>query len=150
MLKKKHFLKNTKGTAAIEFALILPILFLLLSGVINFGLILINKTQLDAVVSSGMLYAFGVSGVPSAVNTAMNATVLKNLSLFGPLTTTVTQFCQCLTGVNVPCNSTCMGGSSPGVYDQVTASSSVSLIALDFVLTNPFPTTNTGIIRTDK
>ena len=41
-----QFFKLSKGNVAIEFALLLPLLFLILSVVMNFGLILANKNQL--------------------------------------------------------------------------------------------------------
>jgi len=146
MMKNKFkFMQISKGNVAIEFAIILPMIFLLFSGVINLGLILINQNQLNAVVSAGMLYAFGNSSVPAAVQTAMqNSTTSIN-----PLTVTATQFCQCSTGPNVACTSTCSDGSAPGTYVTVTAQSQVDLIALDLILTNPFITSVQGTIRTN-
>ena len=138
-------IKNPSGNVAIEFAIILPIVFLMLSGVLNFGLILANQNQLNAVASVGMLYAFGNSSSPAAVKTAMqNATT--NLT---PLTVTATQFCQCSNGTNIACSKTCTGGVVPGTYVTVTANSQVNLIALDYLLTNPFVTSVQGTIRTN-
>ena len=140
----KNFFKTSKGNVVIEFAFVLPVLVLLLSGVINFGLILANKNQLNGVVSAGLLYAFGNSSVPSAVQLAMtNSTT--NLS---PLTVTATTFCQCLDGTQPVCTSTCPGGITPPKYVTVTAESQVSLVALDFILSDPFVTNAQGTIRT--
>lgn len=140
-----HFFK-TAGGAAIEFAILLPIFILIFSGIINFGLILINQNQLNGVVSAGMLYAFGNSSVPAAVQLAMtNSTT--NLT---PLTTTATTFCACLGGSPVLCTSTCSGGGTPLKYVTVTAQSQVSLVALNFVLTDPFITSAQGTIRTQR
>lgn len=141
-----QFLKITQGNVVIEFALVLPVLLLILSGVINFGLILANQNQLNGVVSAGMLYAFGNSSAPAAVQTAMTSST-TNLS---PLTVTATTFCQCLNGTKPLCTSTCPGGLSPPKYVTVTAQSQVSLVALDFVLPNPFVTNAQGTIRTEK
>ncbi len=145
MKVKYGFMKNSVGNVAIEFALVLPFIFLILSGVFNFGLILANQNKLDAVASAGMLYAFGNSSSPAAVQLAMqNSTT--NLT---PLTVTATQFCQCLNGSNPGCSKTCSDGSTPGTYVTVTAQSQVNLIALDFALTNPFITNVQGTIRTN-
>ena len=146
MKNNNHFFKTSKGSVVIEFAMVLPFLFLILSGVINFGLILANKNQLNGVISSGLLYAFGNSSVPAAVQLAMtNSTT--NLS---PLTVTATTFCQCLDGTQPLCTGTCSGGITPPKYVTVTAQSQVNLVALDFVLTNPFVTNSQGTIRTER
>ncbi len=142
---KYGFIRSSKGNAAIEFALVLPLVFLILSGVLNFGLILANQNQLNSVASAGMLYAFGVSSSPVAVQTAMqNSTT--NLT---PLTVTATQFCQCLNGTNLVCTNTCADGSTPGTYVTVTAQSQVIPLALAFVLPNPFVTHVQATIRTN-
>jgi Flp pilus assembly protein TadG len=141
-----HFLQSLRGNVAIEFAFVLPVILLLFSGIVNFGLILSNKNQLNGVVSAGMLFAFGNSSVPATVQAAMLAST-SNLS---PLTTTATTFCRCLSGSTPLCTATCPDGASPAKYVSVTASSQVSLIPLTLVLTNPFPTTASGTIRTTR
>lgn len=142
-----RFLTRAKGNVAIEFAIVLPFLFLLFSGIVNFGLILGNQNQVNGVVSAGMLFAFGNSSVPASVQAAMLASAPPNLS---PLTTTATTFCRCLNGTTPLCTSTCSDGSTPVKYVTVTASSQVDLVALDFVLTNPFVTSAQGTIRTTR
>lgn len=144
MKLKYDFIRNSLGNVAIEFALVLPFLLLILSGVFNFGLILANQNQLNAVASAGLLYAFGNSSSPAAVQTAM-----QNATNLTPLTVTATQFCQCLDGSNPGCSKTCAGGVTPGTYVTVTAQSKVNLIAIEFLLTNPFVTTAQGTIRTN-
>ena len=42
-LKKDVLLKNQKGTTVVEFAIILPLLLLLIFGIIEFGLFLFNR-----------------------------------------------------------------------------------------------------------
>ena len=142
---KFNFIKESESNVAIEFAIVVPVVFLLLFGVINFGLILGNQNQFNAVASAGMLYAFGKSSSPTAVQTAMTNSA-PNLT---PLTVTATQFCQCLNGANIVCTKTCAGGVVPGTYVTVTAQSQVNLIALNFILQDPFVTTIQGTIRTN-
>ena len=142
MLKFCKFMYNNKGNAAIEFAIVLPFLLLLLSGVINFGMILAKKNELTTVVSVGMLYAFGNSSVPANVNSAM-----VNATNIAPLTVTVTQFCQCIDNSQPGCGNNCGDGKPAPKYVMVTANSEVDLIALNFVLQNPYPLTVTGTMR---
>ena len=44
----KNFLKNTKAATAVEFAIILPVLLLLLLGIIQFGLTIFFDSSLNA------------------------------------------------------------------------------------------------------
>lgn len=143
------FFIRTQGNVAIEFAFILPFIFLFLSGVINFGLILGNQNRLNSVVSAGMLYAFGNSSTPASVQTAMQTATNLN-----PLTVTATKVCKCYPSSGAPsgaptasaCTSSCTG--TLGSYVIVTAQSQINPIALNFVLPNPFITRAKGTIRT--
>lgn len=157
MMNKSQLLKRSNGNVALEFALALPVFFLLLSGVINYGLILANQNLVNGVASAGMLYAFGNSSTASLVKTTMdNSTTNLGPLTTHPLTTTATTFCKCLTGTTpigaVPptCSGTCTDGSAVPKYVTVTAQSQVDLIALDFTLANPFVTSAQGTIRTQR
>jgi Flp pilus assembly protein TadG len=146
-MRMREFLFNTvKGSVAIEFALITPILLILLSGTINFGLILVNQNLLNQSASAGILYAFGNSSNTTLIQNAMSGST-PNLS---PLTTTATQFCQCA-GANVSCSTvTCSDGTTPAAYVSVTAQSQVTPILFDlFSLPSPFVTTSKGTVRTN-
>lgn len=144
MVIKEFLFKNVKGNVAIEFAIVAPFLFLLLSGVMNFGLILSNQHQLYSIVNAGMLYAAGQSKTPAEVQTIMQAAI----PTMSPLTVTASSFCQC-DGVGATCGSTCSGGNTASTYITMTAQSSVTLIAPDFIIANPFTTTVTGMVRTN-
>jgi len=136
-------LRKSNGNAAVEFALIMPILFLVLSGIFNFGLIIIQKNQLCSVLSAGLLYAVqGSSNLTNIQATMASATAMS------PLTVTTTQFCGCADGSTVSCLSFCSGGVTPASYITLTASSQVTLYALDFILTNPYPISDSITLRT--
>lgn len=142
MKSRSYLMKTTKGNVAIEFAIVLPVIFLVLSGVINFGLILINQNQLNAVASAGILYAYGNSPNPVTIQSIMN-----DATNITPLTVTATQVCNCLPGGNIACTGTCPSGTPPNTYISVTAQSQVSLLAPDFTITNPFVTNAQATIR---
>lgn len=149
------FLKQSRGNVAIEFALVLPIIFLLLSGIVNFGFILTYKNQLNSVVNAGLLYAYANPNAPTAtISTIM--TTSTTLTLSPAPTATVT--CKCLTTslasavtppyCTVPPLTACSDGSNPGTYVTATAQTSVPLFTLGLGLENPFPLISTGSIRT--
>jgi Flp pilus assembly protein TadG len=142
-MKISHFIKHTMGTAAIEFALLVPVIMLILFGIVNFGLIIAKKNELTGVVSVGMLYAFGNSNNPTLVETAM--TTSTNLL---PLSVTATQSCECVNGTQPGCTTNCPDGQLPAKYVSVTASSTVNLIQPTFGITDPFPISVQGKIRT--
>lgn len=135
-------LKDTKAVAAIEFALALPVLAILFSGLINLGLIITKKIQLVGIVSVGMLYAYGNSSTPSSVQTAM-----QNSTTLSPVTVSATQFCRCLNGAMPSCGSLCIDGFTAAKYDTVTASTQVTLITPLFTVQDPYPISVQGTIR---
>jgi Flp pilus assembly protein TadG len=48
--------RNQRGAAAVEFALVLPILLLVVFGIINFGIVLAQKSSLANAVRAGARY----------------------------------------------------------------------------------------------
>lgn len=140
----RTFFRKSQGTVAVEFAIILPFIFLLLSGVVNFGLILGNQTQLNSIVATGLLYAYSQ---PSLATSASVQTAMSTATTLSPLTVTATIYCECLDKSQPACSSTCTGGITPGTYVTVSAQSQVGLPSLDLVLPNPFITSAYGTIR---
>jgi Flp pilus assembly protein TadG len=140
----RKIFKNSKGTVAVEFAIVLPFLFLLLSGVVNFGLILANQTQLNSIIVAGLLYAYSQ---PSSATQASIQNAMSTATSLSPLTVTATIYCECVDTSQPGCSSTCTSGITPGTYVTATAQSQVSLPSLDFALPNPFITNANGTIR---
>ena len=67
-MKISKFLKNQKGAAAVEFAIIAPLLFVLLFGVIEFSALLYNKAVItnasrEAARYSATFYTNPVNGI---------------------------------------------------------------------------------------
>ena|SRR3990167_6379114 len=137
------FLRNNKGNIALEFAIVVPFLFVLLAGILNFGLIIANQNQLNSIVSAGLLYAACQDRTSAEVETVMN-----NVTTLSPITNTATLFCQCLGGSAVSCSSTCPDGTTPMRYITAQSQSQVTLIVPDFIVSNPFVTTAKSTVRT--
>ncbi len=120
-LARRWRLKNQKGTAAIEFALFVPVLVIFLTEVAELGFGLYQASCVYDAVEAGMLYAsknsFDAKGIASAIT---NATSLAGIQA-SPFPS---QFCGCPSakGIStIACASTCADGTTPSQYIQVNA-----------------------------
>jgi Flp pilus assembly protein TadG len=133
--------QSTRGNVAIEFAIVLPILLLLVIAVLDFGTVEFNKIYLRSAVNAGIASAFGVSPTPATVSLAVqNATPMKNLTI------SVTKSCKCANNTAISCTNTCTGGAVPDTYLQINASTSVSLTGVYAFLPNPYPLSEQAIM----
>jgi len=139
--------RGEEGAAAIEFALFLPFLLLLLTGVVEIGFSAYEAMQVSNAVNAGAVYAAakvgGTFDATSVANAAVAGAVLPTQLKTLTATPAPTQFCGCPTATGITnagaptsgsCASvaTCSGGSKPGLYVKVNASLAHSTI---------FPTT---------
>jgi Flp pilus assembly protein TadG len=112
------------GVAAIEFALISPILMILLGGVAEIGIAAYQAMQVQAAVEAGVLYAAqngasNLSAIELAVTSATGTTGITATPI--PLV-----FCGCPAAAGVVsqgsnCTTVCSGGAAPGQYVTVSA-----------------------------
>ncbi|WP_316229503.1 TadE/TadG family type IV pilus assembly protein [Bradyrhizobium sp. SZCCHNR1070] len=132
---KRSGRRSESGTAAIEFALFLPFLFILLVGTVDLGFAMYEAMQVSNAVEAGMLYA-AKNGWDSA---GITNSVLSASSVYPGGTPALTatpaprRFCGCpqATGITemaclfpIPPNPppTCADGiTTAGVYVQVNA-----------------------------
>jgi len=123
---------NESGTAAIEFALFLPFLALLLSGIVELGVSAYEAMQVSNAVEAGAYAAantttFSAASIASA--TTNGAALLPGSNAL-TATPAPTQFCGCPSAAGSvsnlgapPCSVTACSGSTPaGTYVQVNAS----------------------------
>ena len=121
-----------RGTAMVEFALVLPMLLLLLVGVLDLGFAIYDTLQVQAAATAGAQYA--------ARNTwdsgAISAEVAGATGTPGITATPVpTQVCGCTDGGQfsvVGCATRCPSGTAPGLYASVSAQ-------LQYQPTLPYP-----------
>jgi Flp pilus assembly protein TadG len=134
-----------KGTAAVEFALLAPILMTLLAGVVEIGMAAYQAMQVQAAVEAGALYAakYGASNLSGITQAVLNATGTAGITASpAPLV-----FCGCpsATGVvsqNSNCTTVCSDGTAPGEYVKVSAV--IAHQTLMPFLNLPIPTTITA------
>jgi len=102
------FKKSTQGAAAIEFALLVPIMGVMLLGLLDYAIAAVHTMELESATRSGAQYAMLDSS-----NTALVATTVENSTLLDPtkLTVTVSEFCECSDGSTISCATSCGVGS---------------------------------------
>lgn len=112
---------KSAGTAAIEFAVSIPLFVVLLMGVVELGFAMYRAMQVYNSVEAGMLYAarnnWDEAGIASAV---INATGTPGIAA----TPAPVRFCGCPSAggiVTTSCDSQCSDGSQPGRYGRVSA-----------------------------
>lgn len=115
-----------RGMALVEFALMTPLLLLLLAGVVDYGMALRTASEVTAAARAGAQY--GSQSVVKAADTAgIRAAALNAAPGIQGLTISSARSCQCPEGGSVSCSGTCPGGRIM-VYTQVTAQASASHI----------------------
>jgi Flp pilus assembly protein TadG len=122
---------NRRGISAVEFALTLPALLIIVGGIADVGLMCRQGAQLAAAMHAGSYYAIlaGANGTSANARSAMSAASGLTGASFnanGPAC-----YCVVTTGGTVslsggtppPCSNTpCADGTLPGTYMQLTAS----------------------------
>jgi Flp pilus assembly protein TadG len=139
--------RATAGVAALEFALVMPVLVWLFIGVADFSMAYHDELQLSSALSSGAQYAFTtaqtttqtVSTLTSAVTTFVNDVIALNLknasnttvsvvfnnNLTASSSTLAAAGCYCVSGspatyTAATCKSTCADGSTAGTWLSIT------------------------------
>jgi Flp pilus assembly protein TadG len=110
---------DRRGNLIIEFALALPILFLLLVGLLDLGRFSLQKSALLQGAREGAQYGIIAPSDTANINsTAQNATGLSGV------TATNNVFCECSSapGTSTSCSTTCSGGATLKKYITVTIS----------------------------
>ena len=113
---------DERGVFAVEHALILPFLLLLLSGAIDLGYALTQSSSLTGAARAGAQYAMrfpsDAAGIKDVVTKAVS---------YDPDSLTVSSklACECEDGTAVACTDTC-GGAAPYAYVTVNVSKTYS------------------------
>jgi len=107
-----------RAIATVEFALVAPLLMLLLAGVLDFTMLLRTATCAADAARAGTEY--GSRGASAALDYAgMQAAALNSAPGVTGMTATATRSCKCVDGTSVSCGGSCTGGKML-VYVQVT------------------------------
>ncbi len=111
--------RGRRGVAAVEFALVSPVLLLLAGGTADYALTFKAKGMLASSVAAGAQYAALVG--PTVSTADVRIVVQQKLSLPDANVTVTAPACYCLTGVPAaaaaePCGVACDDGTLPSAY----------------------------------
>lgn len=119
----RRMLTCESGAGAVELALALPMLVVMMLGIADLSLAVNEKMRLTAAARSGAQWAYGHSGETGGVAAAV--TQASGLDATA-ITTATTSFCGCSGGANVACDATCDDGNGRREYVTITVSESWS------------------------
>lgn len=116
-----------RGAAAVEFAIIAPILIAALTGIVDYGLAMYNKMELMGAVRAGAQVALidytDTTAIKQAVVDSTNAGITT-------ADVTTTQFCECADGSTITCGNTCADSSSNRYFMTISATQNYTLMLL--------------------
>lgn len=136
--------KNREGNAAIETALLLPVLILLGAGVGDFGYGVYDHMRLVSAVRAGAQYALKNPDDAGGAQTAVEAALELEA---GAVTVTVSTACECAGGAAAACSSTCFDGTSARKYVSVAAARPRQWLLDHPLISKPDTLTADAVIR---
>lgn len=118
--------RSRRGVAALEFALTMPVLLILLGGLTDFGFALWDKAKLADAVAIGAQYAYlnaGSTTLQQSVQTLVSTASGISSSTLSVTATAPASYClagtpPALASSTMPCTD----GTAPGKYMTITAS----------------------------
>ncbi|WOI54042.1 TadE/TadG family type IV pilus assembly protein [Parvularcula sp. LCG005] len=131
LLKKFH--RTTTGTAAIEFAIISPVLVMVLVGGSWIGFQLNSRLALQADVATGMQYAMTRDGATAADVEAVIRFSLGSV----PADITTERFCRC-NGTKQSCTTYCSATQEVYLSAIVTERADVGVLGRDMTFQSQF------------
>lgn len=138
----RDFRRNDKGSPAVEFALMAPILLMLTCGLVDFGLAVRAKSDVEAAARAGLQKGFGNIWDNDAISVAVKNAYSTDTAKQANITVESFASCYCdgtMTGSGDTCTktTTCGGGGYPDYYLTVNVTEQYSML-LDYYL---FPDT---------
>lgn len=139
-----RLLANRDGNVAVEFALVLPMLILILGGVIDFGRAFYDQMALETAARSAVQYARQNPGDATGIQLA--ATSAGGL----PATATVDAlqvFCECPDGSSIGCSTVCATGEALLRFLSITVREDFETLFPYPGVSSPLALAGTAVIR---
>jgi Flp pilus assembly protein TadG len=122
----RRFVGCPDGSAALEFAVIAPMLVVAIVGTVDLGVGLYQSMQVQNAAQAGAVYAathsFSAANISTVVSSATNSSSVA-------ASPAPAQFCGCASNAGVAanaCNASCPAGAVAGTYVSVNAQASYS------------------------
>ena len=142
----KKLVKTDCGAAAVEFALISPIVAIVILGVADFGFLTLKSTQVSSATRAGIQFVM-TDPEDYAANISSVVTNSTNLDADN-MTVTTSEGCRCLgSSTSVDCDTDTCSGNAPPKYVTITTTYSHDMIMGYPGVDNPFTVTKTAVIR---
>ena len=113
--------KSIRGTAAVEMAIILPVLVVISLGAVDLGRLFYDGVNVANAARAGLSYG-SLSETKSQNTTQITALANNDGAANGGVNVTVTRVCECAGGSVVNCESGTCSGNPPRVYVKVSTS----------------------------
>jgi Flp pilus assembly protein TadG len=115
--------RHDGGSMMLEFAIVLPLLCLMLVAMLDLGRFALQKSAMLQGAREGAQYGMLAPSDSANINTtAQNATGLTGV------TATNTVFYECTSGVSVPAGTVCSGGAAAKTYLRVIVTKAFSSV----------------------
>lgn len=123
--------RGTRGNVAVELALVLPVLLVILAGLSDLGRGVLASNKLSSAVRAGLDYAQAYPDDGAGIQAVVTAAAAGEAVIV-----TATSACECANGVAGDCSTQCSDGTMPGTYMRIAATQNFSPIfpALEFAL----------------
>ena len=123
--KLRRFERSSLGGAAVELAVVFPVLVLLFIGAVDYGRLFYTSITVANAARAGAEWG-AKDTFDSDNSTEINKFAQADGQEAGTLTLNSRQFCECF-GATASCTTSCSGGSAPEVFVEVIASKSVPM-----------------------
>ena len=141
-------LRDRKGVSVVEFALLAPALIAVPVPIVDLGLGLYAKMEVQNAAQAGAQYALVHSASGPLASAQVQAAVTASTAL--TVTAGMSQSCGCPSGsavVATACGTNCAGGAAPGTYVTVTAQATYTPLVAYPVLGNSVALAAQSMVR---
>ncbi|MEG3617950.1 TadE/TadG family type IV pilus assembly protein [Magnetovibrio sp. PR-2] len=142
----KKYVQDVRGAAAVEFALISPIVAIVILGVADFGFLTLKTTQVSSATRAGIQFVM-TDPDDYAANITTVVTNSTNLDADN-MTVTTSEGCRCLgSSTAVDCSADNCSGNTPPKYVTITTTYTHDMIMGYPGVDNPYTVTKSAVIR---